>query len=424
MCMVIRTKTAEVPETSTGAFPTPAATIPSVARKMPRRRKLWEIAHRYHCPVVGTCLTVEELRKLARRAGLEGWNSESDYTLHSTAVGLAGDRNGLSDPMQKLLERKFEAIVRRSARAKSGDELLSWWREALARGEAAGAFWAAMSHAHASEQVAHLIYEDIHMLSHQVGAASHADLGELARLRRVEAELTLKLERQQERHGAQVAEKEEDIRNLSLRLDGALEIERRLRAAETDLLANGSDSIARLRISELEVRLHAETQRAVQAERRYGEVAAQAAGLQQKTDELQSEWEAAEEALTMALTPSACRDCAESLEGRCASGDFSGRCILCVGGRTGLADQYRTMVERSNGRFVHHDGGIEDNPKRLQAMLAAADAVICPADNVSHGAYYVVKRLCKQYGKPCVLLKRSGLSTFARGLAELAENRR
>ncbi len=81
-------------------------------------------------------------------------------------------------------------------------------------------------------------------------------------------------------------------------------------------------------------------------------------------------------------------------------------------------------MERSNGRFVHHDGGLEDSPKRLQAMLAAADAVICPADNVSHGAYYVVKRLCKQYGKPCVLLKNSGLSSFARGLSALDGPRR
>jgi hypothetical protein len=56
--------------------------------------------------------------------------------------------------------------------------------------------------------------------------------------------------------------------------------------------------------------------------------------------------------------------------------------------------------------------------------LAAADAVICPADNVSHGAYYVVKRLCKQYGKPCVLLKNSGLSSFARGLSALDGPRR
>ncbi len=394
---------------------------PPAAREAPRRRKLWEIAHKYHCPIVGTCLTVEELRKLARRAGLEGWDSESDYALHSTAVGLARERNALSEPMQKMLERKFEAAVKRFARAKTADELLSSWREALARGEAAGAFWAAMSHGQASEQAAHRIYEDIHMLSHQVGAASHADLGELARRRRTETELTLRLERQQERHAAQLAEKEEDLRSMSLRLDSALENERRRRAAAAP--PGESGDAARQRIAELERRLKEETQRAAQAEKRCGELDAQAAELRRQAEELQGEWEAAEEALTRALTPPACRDCAESREGRCASGDFSGRCILCVGGRTGLADHYRTLVERSNGRFVHHDGGLEDNPKRLQTLLTSADAVICPADNVSHGAYYVLKRLCKQYGKPCVLLKRSGLSTFARGLAELAESR-
>ena len=421
MCIANPEKMAGIEKTLGSLFPPRCDAAPPVAGEAPRRRKLWEIDHKHHCPIVGTCLNMGELRKLARRAGLEGWGSESDYALHSTAVGLARDRNELSEPMQKLLERKFEAAVRRFARAKSTDELLSQWREALARGEAAGAFWAAMSHGQANKQVAHLIYEDIHMLSHQVGAASHADLGELARLRRVEAELTLKLGRQQERHSAQLAEKEEDIRSLSRRIGGALEIEPRLRAAEAQLRKNGSggDGGARLRIAELEQRLDAEAQHAAQAEKRCEELATQAAELRQKVDERQGEWEAAEEALTRVLTPPACLDCAKSREGRCASGDFSGRCILCVGGRTSLADQYRTLVERSNGRFVHHDGGLEDNPKRLQAMLAAADAVICPTDNVSHGAYYVVKRLCKQYSKPCVLLKNSGLSSFARGLSAL-----
>jgi len=421
MCIANPEKPAMVAETL--RLPPRCDAPPPLARVATRRRKLWEIALRYHCPIVGTCLSVEELRKLARRAGLEGCDSESDYTLHSTAVGLARERNELSELMQKLLERKFAAVVRRSAPAKSGDELLSWWREALARGEAAGALWAVMSHGRATEEIAHLVYEDIHMLSHQVGAASHADLSELSRLRRVEAELTLKLDRQQERHAAQLAEKEEDLRNLGQRIGDAREIERSLRAAEATLRENGSDgdNAAQLRIAELEQRLEAEMQRATQAGKRYAELAAQAAGLRRNADELQGEWEAAEEALTRVLTPPACRDCAESRDGSCASGDFSGRCILCVGGRTGMADQYRSLVEHCNGRFVHHDGGVEDNPKRLQAMLSAADAVICPADNVSHSAYYVVKRLCKQYGKPCVLLKRSGLSTFARGLAELAE---
>lgn len=422
MCVAKSTKFLGIVETLGELSMHPYKLAPSVAREAPHRHKLWQIAHRYHCPIIGTCLNMEELRKLARRASLEGWDSESDYTLHSTAVGLADHRNGLSDPMQKLLERKFAALVRRSASVKSSEELLSWWRAALARGEAAGAFWAAMSHAHASEQVAHLIYEDIHMLSHQVGAASHAGLGELARLRRVEAELTLKLERQQARHAAQLAEKAQEIGGLSRRIGGALEIERQQRAAEQQTREDvmGGDR-ARLHIAELEQRLEAEVLRAAHAENRYEELAVQTAELRRKVHELQGERDAAEDALTNVLTPPACGDCAEGREGRCNSANFSGRCILCVGGRSGMADHYRSLVERSNGRFVHHDGGVEDNPKRLQALLSSADAVICPADNVSHGAYYVVKRLCKQYGKPCVMLNRSGLSTFARGLAELAD---
>lgn len=411
MCIATPEKSPGLAVAVGSLFPPPCGETAPAARGTPRRRKLWEIANKYHCPIVGTCLTVEELRKLARRAGLDGWDSETDYALHSTAVGLARDRNELSEPMQKCLERKFEAAVKRFAKAKSADELLALWREAMARGEAAGALWAALSHGLADERIAHLVYEDIHMLSHQVGAASRADLAELARLRRSEAELAQKLERRQERHAAQLAEKEEALSALNRRLIAA--------AGESR-----SEDGAAARIAELERCLETATQHAARAEKRCDELTEQAAELNRKAGELQGEWEAAEEALTRALTPTACRGCAESREGRCASGDFSGRCVLCVGGRSGLADHYRALVERSNGRFVHHDGGLEDNPKRLQTLLSAADAVICPADNVSHGAYYVVKRLCKQYGKPCVLLRRSGLSTFARGLAELAEDRR
>jgi hypothetical protein len=56
-------------------------------------------------------------------------------------------------------------------------------------------------------------------------------------------------------------------------------------------------------------------------------------------------------------------------------------------------------------------------------MLAAADAVVCPADCVSHDAYYRVKRFCKRHGKPCVLLNGSGLSAFARALERVADTR-
>jgi len=34
--------------------------------------KLWELHHKFHCPVIGTCLHVDELRKLASGSGAAG----------------------------------------------------------------------------------------------------------------------------------------------------------------------------------------------------------------------------------------------------------------------------------------------------------------------------------------------------------------
>lgn len=427
MCIAINQYANGMDEALSGLFVTTVNAMPrQIAQPAPRRRKLWEIRSRYHCQIVGTCLTVGELRKLAHRAGLDGWDTGSDYDLHSAAVGLAQDRNALSELIHKEMERKFEAVLKRFMRARSEDEILPLWQTALAQGEVAAALWAVMSHGRTTEKLAHIAYEDVHMLSHQVGAASRADLRKLSRLALANEEMAARLVRQQDKFTRQLAEKEEIVHALNGRLADALGAERRLLDtvdAQREIGQSHEFARQRQRIAELEWLLEAESRHADESGKSRHEANERADRLEQTVTELRQELETAEETLSNLLQPASCGDCEEGREGRCAGPDFSGRCILCVGGRTGMADHYRLLVERRNGRFVHHDGGLEDNPKRLQALLASADAVICPADNVSHGAYYVVKRLCKQYGKPCVLLKNSGLSSFARGLDTLDEVR-
>ena len=94
--------------------------------------------------------------------------------------------------------------------------------------------------------------------------------------------------------------------------------------------------------------------------------------------------------------------------------------MLCVGGRCGHVPLYRELVERHGGLFVHHDGGLEDNPRRLEAQLDAADLVVCHAGCLNHNAYARVKAHCKRRGKPCVFLDKAGASSFARALARAA----
>ena len=61
-------------------------------------------------------------------------------------------------------------------------------------------------------------------------------------------------------------------------------------------------------------------------------------------------------------------------------------CCASADGRGAVA-LYRHLVERCGARFLHHDGGVEDNPHALGSSLDAARcASVCQAGCVSHNA--------------------------------------
>ncbi|MBA4142205.1 MAG: DUF2325 domain-containing protein [Nitrosospira sp.] len=100
--------------------------------------------------------------------------------------------------------------------------------------------------------------------------------------------------------------------------------------------------------------------------------------------------------------------------------DLAGRCILCVGGRAALYPEYCRMVEASGGSLLLYRCGARTGVDHLPALLAHTDMVICPVDCINHHDYFTVKRYCKRSGKLCVLLHRSNLRTFHKGVATLA----
>lgn len=383
-----------------------------------RRRKLWEISAGHHCIVIGTCISMPELRRLARQAGVEQWNTASDYELHhDIAVSCARERTWLSTLMHKDLERKFALAVRRFANAQSDSEIRTWWKEALARGEVAGALWAIMTHPMASERTLCRAGEELHMLSHQVGASNRADLRRLAELGRENESLREQLQRHVNKSAGQLAQKDALIAALDTRAAEAAAAYRRCEQTEARL-RELEDKGA---VAELQRLVAVESRRTQRAEARAGELAdadTRCARLERELANARHECEAAERMLQCVLAERSSADGALAHTTRAA--DLDGRCVLCVGGRTGLVEQYRLLVEHCRGEFIHHDGGLEDNSRRLQALLASADAVVCAAGNVSHGAYYVVKRYCKQNGKPCVLLRNASVSSFVNGIRSLA----
>ena len=51
----------------------------------------------------------------------------------------------------------------------------------------------------------------------------------------------------------------------------------------------------------------------------------------------------------------------------------------------------RSMVESTNGRFLHHDGGLEHSAGLLPGLISRADLAVFPVDCVSHDAAAAVK---------------------------------
>jgi Uncharacterized protein conserved in bacteria (DUF2325) len=99
------------------------------------------------------------------------------------------------------------------------------------------------------------------------------------------------------------------------------------------------------------------------------------------------------------------------------SADLDGRCILYVGGRARQVPQFKSHVERTNGRFLHHDGGLEHNAGLLPGLVSRADLVVFPVDCISHDAAGSLKRTCRQLGKRYLPLRTSSLASLVSGLA-------
>jgi hypothetical protein len=410
---------------------TPAATGRATSTV---RLKLWQLPHKYHCPIIGACIDVGALRALSRRAGALPGNGLSDYEVHVGFVSAADDKNPLSAALQKALDRCHAAAIKRTAALRTTGALHAHWQKALADGQVPGALWALMTHPLSDEDLRRQVYEDVHMRSHQVGAGIGADLRELAAARRRISALEHAQATETKRQARALAERDAHIAELNKRLARLDAAEHAAREANARLAALESGAAvqtlqSRLNQSTAECKAAQREQAALRArcdrlEQRLADARTTAADLEQRLAERQASCDALARILSLdsddadapCCNDGDCANCAHAAAGL----DLGGRRILCVGGRGSLATHYRDLVRRCNGELIRHDGGMEESRQRLDALLASADAVVCPADHVSHDAYRRAKRFCKRMAKPCVLLDRSGVDTFARALAELA----
>ena len=406
------------------ASPSNAKPIARSSRGPGGRRRLWNLRSDYHCSICGTSLSLADLRKVAVKAGLRLDPSASEHEVHGHFVKLASQPGRVAKSMQKLLDRKHRTAIERARRLRTEAELRSFWAESLARGEVAGPYWALMTHPLATETLMVEAFGEVHMLSHLLGASNRADIRKLDALVKEREALSEELARVRRRSADRNAGASRLADSLAREAERARSAENRLAEANARVQALTADGVhleMQRRIAALEARLE-EVTRAGRAEcRRRTELENEASGLRRERDDMRSLVRSLREecgALEFLLA-SGSRGPDEPTGARGPRFDLGGRRIAYVGGRAGLIGHFRSLIRRSNGELIHHDGGVDDSTGRLGRILGQADAVLCPVDCVSHRACLHAKQFCKRAAKPFVPLRSAGLSSFVNGLREV-----
>lgn len=378
----------------------------------PRRSRIWELAETLHCSIIGTCLSNAELRHALARLGVNGIEAADDHELHVVGVMLAGRRDAGAKLLQRALDRRHAIAIKQYAKARDEDALRQLWDASMRSGDIPGAYWALLSHAAATEAIVKKAFQDVHMLSHLVGAANRADIRRLRQLEEEKGALTEKLHRQQQQLRDGFTSRDETIRLLNKLLAD--------HHSAGEPAANPADCReedgARRVIADLNRKLGQETTRRERLEQRLNAMSdgmrtleASFQAVQGERDALRREIESLEDHIAGLLQPA-------TGDGEAAL-DLSTRTILYVGGRPNQIPQLKALVERTGARFLHHDGGIEHSSSLLPGLISRADVLLFPIDCISHDAVATLKRLCRQLEKPYLPLRAASLATLASSLA-------
>ena len=382
----------------------PAATEPGADRvRGSARRKLWSLGNHAACPVTGVCLRLPELQKLARKAEL-ALDGCSEYEMHIALVSECRRRSPLAEMVQRELDSRYELFISQSLKLKTAEALAKWWDRSCMGMDWAGVFWAVLTHSRCTPELEFAVLGQVHMLQHQVGMAARVDQTRLQTLVQENHKLGDELIHAQQRLQT-VAQ--EQVQRHELHQAELMRLRAELIRAQTDRAQA---------LAELEA-LKRQTPELPQRQRLLDDNRQLAEHNQQLRRALNLATQATMQAWPAPGAPGATGP-VEALDARPVPRDeglhIHDRAVLCVGGRTRVIPIYRELIEDKGARFLHHDGGEEDNAGQLGPLLQSADVVICQVGCISHNAYWRVKEHCKRHGKPCLFVETPSRSALER----------
>ena len=368
-----------------------------------RRSKIWDIAPSLHCSIIGTCLSAAELRQFFAKLGDTDARAASDNILHGRGVRAAGKHDQIGKLLNKMLDNRHEASIRRFAKASSAAQVRELWLEAFEQGNIPGGYWAVLTHPATDRPLVEDAFGQVHMLSHMVGSSNRVDITRLRTLERELGERDEKILRQEARLSESSRERAELLRKVE-----GLEMEVRRREAveqTTAELISGAVTTSALlqRLDTEKARSGTLAARVTELEGQVEKARKFAAALNRQNDQLQRE--------IMTLDAELKIDDAD-VRGAKVDRDLDGVTVLYVGGRPGLIDQLKAVVTKRGGTLLSHDGGIDENLAMLPGLISRADATFFPMDCVSHSAVGHIKKCCRDGHKPFTPLRTASVASF------------
>jgi len=385
-----------------------------------KRKKIWQLDRTFHCSVIGTCLTLTELQQLTLKCKLNLRDKLTDYDIHHLFVHIASDASYHAKKLHKFLDQKYQINIRRLVTQHSASELKKYWNQSKKSGDVAGDFWALSTHPSTSKELLDLIYADIHMLSHISGASLRLDTETFNKLKHKYQLLKQTYQNLNKTSQQRLNESQLKINRLTQKLLKNNDLQLRHDKIKNKLDAQNK-TLSFEQVRNLTKKLDIERQRRIKAEcallqlkKEYGHTQHQLNKIRKFNNENSSEKTLKKtNEISFHLQNSQQQFSTDQL-------NLCGQCILYVGGRNNLYNHFRTLVEEHNGQFIHHDGGREEGPAKLDSTLCRADVVLCPLNCVSHKAMNTIKKHCANKTKPLAYMPRASISAFTKALIEVS----
>ncbi|HIQ07159.1 MAG TPA: DUF2325 domain-containing protein [Thiotrichaceae bacterium] len=373
------------------------------------RTPLHKLHHRYGCSIVGTCVTLSEINKIRKKAKLYPTTQLSDYDLHRLFVEITGERCYANRRLQKLLDTKYKMIINEFMATRDPEEITKLWHKHCKSGALAGAYWAILTHPNTSEELCTNAYGEVHMLSHLHGVSTRLETDDLKILKVKYTHLKQQQEASFRKNQKSLYEKDKVINQQKNKL---LKLQQEINALKASQqpkqIAHQEESFTFVN-STIDRKIAYLEDKNQQLQEQVQLLSDENHQLRNNLSQLHNaQYEVSQPTMTTCASAEYCQQ-----------HDLKGRCILYVGGRDKQCSHFKQIVHDKNGHFIHHDGGKDDGTQKLNSSLTKADTVMCPLDCISHEAMNIIKRYCKKEHKRLVLMPRSSLAAFEKGLSIL-----